>query len=62
MFGKKGNGTLGNGPYKNVSGETGHFYHLGNGTFYSKFFFLSFFSNMNTINLKSDLLYIFLIN
>ena len=30
-----GNGTLGNGTFQNVSGETGHFYHLGNGTFYS---------------------------
>ena len=33
--GTMGNGKLGNGTFQNVSGETVHFYYLGNGTFYS---------------------------
>ena len=28
-----GKGTMGNGTFQNVSGETGHFYYMGNGTF-----------------------------
>ena len=33
--GTMGNGTFGNGTFQNNSGETGHFFYLGNGAFYA---------------------------